>query len=154
MVILGVILLVAGAVALVNMALTSNGSLDVHVLGWHLGILGPGRVLLLGAAIGCALTLGLVFVLAGLQRSRRRRRERERALKGTKAENERLAAQLEEQQARAEQADASDDDEAERVRVLPANEAAADDGVYPAEAGRGATSAGYTAPPPPPVRRT
>jgi hypothetical protein len=99
MVILGVVLLVVAAVVLVDMGVASHGTMDVHLLGWHLGSYGPGRVLGLGALIGVALTLGLVLVLSGQLRSRRRRRERDKTIKGTRAENKRLAAQLEQQQA-------------------------------------------------------
>ena len=60
---------------------------------------GPGRFLLLGTAIGVVLTLGLMLVLSGQLRARRKRRERDRTIKGTRAENERLAQQLEEQRA-------------------------------------------------------
>ncbi len=48
MVILGVVLLVIAAIVLVDMGATSHGTTDLHLLGWHLGNAGPGRVLLLG----------------------------------------------------------------------------------------------------------
>jgi hypothetical protein len=99
MVIIGVLLLVGAVVVLVDMGVASKGTTDVHLLGWHLGNAGPGRVLLLGTAIGVVLTLGLMLVLSGQLRSRRRRRERDRTIKGTRAENKRLAAELEEQRA-------------------------------------------------------
>lgn len=99
MVILGVLLLVVAAVVLVDIGVASHGAMDVHLLGWHLGSYGPGRILVLGALIGVALTLGLMLVLSGQLRSRRRRRERDKTIKGTRAENKRLAAQLEQQQA-------------------------------------------------------
>ena len=99
MVILGVLLLVVAAVVLVDIGVASHGTTDVHLLGWHLGTYGPGRILVLGALIGVALTLGLMLVLSGQLRSRRKRRERDKAIKGTRAENKRLAAQLEQQQA-------------------------------------------------------
>jgi hypothetical protein len=101
MVILGVLLIVVAVIVLVDMGVASNGTTDVHVLGWHLGTMGPGRVLLIGAAIGVVLTLGMVMVLSGQLRSRRKRRARDKTIAGTRAENKRLAAQLEEQQARA-----------------------------------------------------
>ena len=101
MVIIGVLLLVAAVVVLVDMVVASNGSASVHLFGWHLGSAGPGRMLLLGAAVGVVLTLGLMLVLSGQLRARRKRRERDRTLKGTRAENERLTAQLEAQQAAA-----------------------------------------------------
>jgi hypothetical protein len=97
MVIIGLILLIVGVVALMDMGLTSNGTTDVHLLGWHLGSMGPGRTLLLGTAIGVVLTLGLLSVLSGLRRGRRLRRERDRTIAGTRAENKRLSAQLDEQ---------------------------------------------------------
>lgn len=97
MVIIGLVLLIVAVVVLMDMGLSSSGVTDVHLLGWHLGSMGPGRVLLLGTAIGVALTLGLVSVLSGLRRARRRRRDRDRTIAGTRAENKRLAAQLDEQ---------------------------------------------------------
>jgi hypothetical protein len=97
MVIIGLVLLIVAVVVLMDMGLSSSGVTDVHLLGWHLGAMGPGRVLLLGTAIGVALTLGLVSVLSGLRRARRRRRDRDRTIAGTRAENKRLAAQLDEQ---------------------------------------------------------
>ena len=99
MVILGVLLLVVAAVVLVDIGVASHGTMDVHLLGWHLGTYGPGRLLVLGALIGVALTVGLVLVLSGQLRSRRKRRERDKTIKGTRAENKRLAAQLQQQQA-------------------------------------------------------
>jgi uncharacterized membrane protein len=104
MVILGVLLIVVAVIVLVDMGVASNGTTDIHVLGWHLGTMGPGRVLLIGAAIGVVLTLGLVLVLSGQLRSRRKRRSRDKTIAGTRAENKRLAAQLEEQEARAAEA--------------------------------------------------
>ncbi|BEP12846.1 hypothetical protein acdb102_11570 [Acidothermaceae bacterium B102] len=97
MVILGVLLLVVAAVVLVDIGVASHGTMDVHLLGWHLGTYGPGRLLVLGALIGVALTLGLMLVLSGQLRSRRKRRARDKTIKGTRAENKRLAAQLEQQ---------------------------------------------------------
>lgn len=99
MVIIGVLLIVVAAVVLVDMGVASSGTTDVHLLGWHLGTTGPGRFLLLGTAIGIVLTLGLTMVLSGQLRSRRKRRERDRTIRGTRAENKRLAAELEEQRA-------------------------------------------------------
>jgi uncharacterized membrane protein len=101
MVIIGVILLIAGVIALVDMGVSSSGTTNVHILGWHLGLMGPGRVLLLGTVIGVVLTVGLFSVLSGLRRSRRRRRDRDKTIRGTRAENKRLAAQLEETRAAA-----------------------------------------------------
>lgn len=131
MVILGVVLLVAAVVVLVDMALTTNGTLDVHVLGWHMGTMGPGRALVLGAAVGAVLSLGVVSILGGQARALRKRRERNRALKGTTAENRRLAAELEAQKARAHEAEATRADEtaAERDR--------AEADAYPEENRRG-----------------
>lgn len=105
MVIIGLVLLIVGVVVLMDMALSSHGSVDVHLLGWHLGVMGPGRVLLLGTAIGVVLTLGLISVLSGQRRSRRRRRERDRTIAGTRAENKRLTSRLEEEQAKAAKAE-------------------------------------------------
>jgi hypothetical protein len=152
MVIIGLILLIVGVVALMDMSLTSSGPTDVHILGWHLGSMGPGRTLSLGTAIGVVLTLGLLSVLSGLRRGRRLRRERDRTIAGTRAENKRLAAQLEEQ-SRAARAAAEQES---RGRV------AESDGVdaYPAETNTGAdyvlgakyphsTSAASTPPAPP-----
>ena len=99
MVIVGLILLIVGVVVLVDMGLSSSGTTDVHLLGWHLGTMGPGRVLLLGTAIGVVLTLGLLSVLSGQRRVRRHRRESRKTLAGTREENKRLAAQLEESRA-------------------------------------------------------
>jgi hypothetical protein len=99
MVILGVLLMVAAAVVLVDMGVVSKGTTDVHLLGWHIGMVGPGRYLLIGTAIGAVLAFGLTMVMSGQLRSRRKRRERDRTLKGTRAENQRLAQQLEEQRA-------------------------------------------------------
>src|SRR3954453_23554388 len=99
MVILGVLLIVAAAVVLVDMGVVSKGTTDVHLLGWHIGVVGPGRYLLLGAAIGVVLTFGLMLVMSGQLRARRKRRERDRTIKGTRAENKRLAQELEEQRA-------------------------------------------------------
>jgi hypothetical protein len=99
MVILGVLLIVAASVVLVDMGVVSKGTTDVHLLGWHIGTAGPGRFLLLGTAIGVVLTLGLMLVMSGQLRSRRKRRERDKAIKGTRAENKRLAQELEEQRA-------------------------------------------------------
>ncbi len=98
MVIVGLILLIAGVVVLMDMGLSSSGPTDVHLLGWHLGTMGPGRVLLLGTAIGVVLTLGLASILLGQRRSRRRRKDRDRTIAGTRAENKRLASQLEDEQ--------------------------------------------------------
>ena len=157
MVILGVLLLVVGAVVLVDMGATSNGTVDLHVLGWHIGTMGPGRALLIGAAIGAVLAFGLVFVLSGQRRSRRRRRDRDKTIAGTRAENRRLAAELEAQKARAHEAEVARADEtaAERDRAE----------AYPTEDRRGgaeyvlgskypqdaSTSTGTT-PPAPPTR--
>jgi len=99
MVIVGVLLMVAAAVVLVDMGVVSKGTTDVHLLGWHIGAMGPGRYLLIGTAIGAVLAFGLALVMSGQLRSRRRRRERDRMIKGTRAENRRLAQQLEEQRA-------------------------------------------------------
>ena len=78
MIILGVVLLVAAAVVLIDTALTTDGTLDVHVFGWHLGAMGPGRALVLGAIIGAVLAVGAMAVLGGQARSLRKRRERNR----------------------------------------------------------------------------
>ena len=127
MVILGVVLLVAAAVVLVDAAVTTNGTLDLHVFGWHLGAVGAGRALLLGAAVGVVLTLGLVSVLAGQARALRKRRERNRAIKGTTNENRRLAAELDAQKARAAEAE-----NATRETRVPR-----DGDAYPSEERRG-----------------
>lgn len=131
MVILGVLLLVIGAVALVNMAATSSGTVDLHLLGWHIGTMGPGRALLTGAAIGAVLALGVVSVLGGQARSLRKRRERNRVIKGTTAENRRLAAELEAQKARAHEAEVARADETAAARDR------ADADAYPEEDRRG-----------------
>jgi hypothetical protein len=101
MVIIGVLLLVAAVVVLIDMALASDGVVNVHLFGWHPGGLGPGRFLLLGAIIGVVGTLGVISILAGQARARRRRKESKRNLQGTREENKRLAAELDEQRARA-----------------------------------------------------
>jgi hypothetical protein len=131
MVILGVVLLVAAVVVLVDMALTTNGTLDVHVLGWHVGTMGPTRALLLGAAVGVVLTLGVVAILGGQARALRKRRERNRAIKGTTAENRRLAAELEAQKARAHEAEVT------RAEETAAERDRADADAYPDESRRG-----------------
>lgn len=129
MVIIGLILLIVGVVVLMDMGLSSNGVTDVHLLGWHLGSMGPGRTLLLGTAIGVVLTLGLLSVLSGLRRARRLRRERDRTIAGTRAENKRLSAQLDEQ-SRATRAEAEQE---QRGRLVETGDADA----YPAETDAG-----------------
>jgi hypothetical protein len=130
MVIIGLILLIVGVVVLMDMGLSSSGVTDVHLLGWHLGSMGPGRTLLLGTAIGVVLTLGLLSVLSGLRRGRRRRRERDRTIAGTRAENKRLSAQLDEQS----QATRAAAEQESRGRLVETGEVDA----YPAEADTGA----------------
>jgi hypothetical protein len=133
MVIIGLILLIVGVVVLMDMGLSSNGVSDVHLLGWHLGSMGPGRMLLLGTAIGVVLTLGLVSVLSGLRRARRRRRDRDRTIAGTRAENKRLAAQLDEQSKAAEAAAAAEaEQQSRRARMMDT----ADVDAYPSESRR------------------
>ncbi|MDX6223326.1 MAG: hypothetical protein QOD91_2380 [Frankiales bacterium] len=100
MIVIGLLLLIIGLVALVDMGVSSSGTADIHLLGWHLGTLGTGRVLLLGAAAGAVIALGLFSVLSGQMRSRRRRRDRDRTIARTRDENKRLAAQLEDEQRR------------------------------------------------------
>lgn len=112
MVVIGLILLVVGVAALIDMALSSTGTTSVQLLGWQLGTFEPGWVLLMGTAIGAVLMLGLMSVLSGQRRGRRRYRQRERALASKNAENRLLAAQLEEQRERANQDDAT-------VRTVP-----------------------------------
>lgn len=130
MVIIGLILLIVGVVVLMDMGLSSNGVTDVHLLGWHLGSMGPGRTLLLGTAIGVVLTLGLLSVLSGQRRARRHRRDRDRTIAGTRAENKRLAAQLDEQ---AKAADAAAADQAEQQPPRGRMADAGDVDAYPSE---------------------
>lgn len=129
MVIVGLILLIVGVVVLVDMGLSSSGTTDVHLLGWHLGTMGPGRVLLLGTAIGVVLTLGLLSVLSGQRRVRRHRKESRKTLAGTREENKRLAAQLEESRA-AEAAATAVPDSTQRARADDADD---DVEAYPTE---------------------
>lgn len=116
MVVVGLILLVAGVVALIDMGASSHGSNSVHLLGWHLGAMGPGRLLLLGVAIGAVLMLGLVSALAGQRRARRRNRAGARTVARTRAENKRLTEELAEQRAQAPSA--ARDDEQRQVPPL------------------------------------
>jgi uncharacterized protein HemX len=99
--------------------------------------MGAGRALLLGAAVGVVLALGLGLILSGQARSLRKRRERNRTLKGTNAENRRLAAEREAQKARAHEAEVARADEAateaDRAEASEADRAAA----YPDENRRG-----------------
>lgn len=112
MVVIGLLLLVVGVVALIDIALSSTGTTAVQLFGWQLGTFKPGWVLLIGTAIGAVLMLGLVLVLSGQRRGRRRYRQRERALASKNAENRLLAAQLEEERERANQDQAT-------VRTVP-----------------------------------
>jgi hypothetical protein len=138
MVIVGLILLIVGVVVLMDMGLSSSGVTDVHLLGWHLGSMGPGRILLLGAAIGVVLTLGLVSVLSGQRRARRHRRDRDRTIAGTRAENKRLAAQLDEQSKATDAAAAGEADQDQpRGRMVETGDVDA----YPSETRR--TGADY-----------
>ncbi len=98
MVVVGLLLLIVGGVALVDIALSSDGTTSLHVLGWHLGQAGPGVMLLIGVGIGVVLVLGLVSVLSGQRRSVRKNRRQRRALAGKDEENRRLTEQLRAQQ--------------------------------------------------------
>ncbi|MDX6256217.1 MAG: hypothetical protein QOJ11_2551 [Frankiales bacterium] len=132
MIFIGLLLLIIGVVALVDTGVSSSGTADIHVLGWHLGTLGTGRVLLLGAAAGAVIALGLFSVLSGQLRSRRRRRDRDRTIARTRDENKRLAAQLEEEQKR--RAETVQETAPERSpRVVSTGDVDA----YPSETGRG-----------------
>jgi len=148
LVMIGVVLLVVGVVALVDGGITSSGTTDVHLLGWHIGTMGPMRTAGLGAIAGFVICLGLLSVLSGQRRSMRIRREQRRTLRGTREENRRLSAALDEKQARVEAAAASDP-AAREVRT-------GDVDAYPAE-GRHAASADVPAESvpttPPPTRR-
>jgi hypothetical protein len=108
LVMLGVVLLVVGVVALVDGGLTSNGTTDVHLLGWHIGTMGPLRTVGLGAIAGFVIGMGVMSVLAGQRRSMRIRRDQRRTLRGTREENRRLNAALDEKQAHVEAAAAAE----------------------------------------------
>jgi hypothetical protein len=116
MVVLGLLLLIVAAAALIDIALASNGTTSLHVLGWHISQVRTGGTLLIGAAIGAAIVLGLVAIMYGLRRGRRRKLSQRQALALQQEENQRLADELRAQQERA----VADNGDEPAVRTVPA----------------------------------
>ncbi len=76
MVILGLLLIAAGALLIVSAVSTAEVAVgQVELLGTEVGVL---TLFFLGLAAGLAIVLGLALVRGGAKRSLRHRRERER----------------------------------------------------------------------------
>jgi uncharacterized integral membrane protein len=106
MAILGLLLLVAAGVFLVDVWLSSTDPASFSFFGMSSSMT-VGQAMLVGAIAGVVGTLGLLMLFGGIGHAARRRREAKREVRTTRgeaeelrAENERLAEELREREAR------------------------------------------------------
>jgi len=137
MAVLGILLVLAAAAFLADVAVTNSTATHLNMFGHTQTGMTNAWVFLYGAAAGFVLALGIAMMISGLSRRARRRRAHRDALSQQRAETERLAAELERERRAREETTA-----ARAARPVDGTERTAIDQrePYPAE-GRGAHAA-------------
>lgn len=92
---LGILLVLAAAAFLADVAVTNSLDTHLNMFGMTQNGITNAWVFLFGAAAGFVLAIGLAMMISGLSRRARKRRAHRDALSQQRAETERLAAELE-----------------------------------------------------------
>jgi hypothetical protein len=104
MAVLGILLVLAAAAFLADVAVTNSLHTHLNMFGVTQNGMTNAWVFLYGAAAGFVLAIGLAMAISGMSRRARRRRAHRDALSQQRAETERLAAELERERRAREQA--------------------------------------------------
>jgi hypothetical protein len=132
MAVLGILLVLAAAAFLADVAVTNSLDTHLNMFGVTQNGLTNAWVFLYGAAAGFVLAIGLAMMISGLSRRARKRRAHRDALSQQRAETERLAAELDrERRAREDVTSAR----LSRREAVDSRETVDDTATYPAETG-------------------